>query len=335
MNKYRRKLQRGLTLIELMIAMTLGILIVGGMATLFIQNKNSYRQDERIARMQEDARFALNTIVDDIELAGFWSNLFTASSIVVNADTDIGQDCGDGTVGWMYELNQAVTSYDKPTNASSPTDTFECLDSAEYQANTDAIFIKRVEGTPMESKDATQNFDDILDQEIYLLTNGVIGVLLHGNVTPDVSVTGDHWKYLPRLYYVRNYANSAGDGIPTLCRYYLSYDAATPGMTEECIAQGVENLQIEYGIDTNNDAVADRYLSNPTAAQLSAQLVSVRVHMLFRTLEEDPIYTNTKTYTIGNYTYDPPDDGYYRRTFTTTVLLRNNRNQICLQNGCP
>lgn len=326
-----------MTLIELMVAMLLGVLIVGGMATLFVQNKNSYRQDERIARMQEDARYALNTIVDDIALAGFWSNLHDPTSITVDPDTTLGQDCGDGTANWMYQLNQSVSSYDRPSAGTGPTATFGCIDAAEYLANTDAILVKRVEGINVEAKDAALGFNVLDNGTVYLQTNGVLGLLYQQpDATPAVAIAGtvENWRYSPALYYVRNYAETAGDGIPTLCRYRMDYSTATPGMAEDCVAQGVENLQLEYGIDTDNNAIADRYLSAPTAAQLANQLVSVRVHLLFRTLTEDQAYTNIKTYRIGNTTYDPPDDGYYRRVFTTTILLRNTRNLLCMQIGC-
>lgn len=329
--------QPGLSLVELMIAMTLGILIVGGMAVLFVQNKNSYAQDERITRMQEDARFALNEIVSDVELAAFWSNLLDPASIVQDDELSLTQDCDAGAAAmWVYDPDQGVSAYDKPDNANSIDTVFGCIDAADYQANTDAIAIKRVEGIAMEDKDDPT----LVDEEVYLRTNGVLGLLFENHntgFTPDVTVPApvEHWRYMPRVYYVRNFATTAGDGIPTLCRYYLDYSAATPTMAEECLARGVENLQIEYGIDTDTDGVANQYLSNPTAAQLQSQLVSVRVHLLMRSVEPDPGYTNTKTYTIGNTVYDPnPDDNFYRRVYTTTVLVRNTRNLRCVTVGC-
>lgn len=329
--------QAGLSLVELMIAMLLGILIVGGMAALFVQNKNSYNQDERVARMQEDARFALNEIVRDVELAGFWSNLLNPVSIVVDDELAITQDCGDGTANWMYTPLQAVTAYDKPTNGNAISTMFGCIDASAYRAGTDAIAIKRVEGMPMERKDNPD--DDLADSEVYLRTNGVLG-LLYTNAstfTPDAVIAGvaQNWRYMPRIYYVRNYAATAGDGIPTLCRYYLDFSAATPTSTEECLARGVENLQIEYGIDTDTDGVANQYFSNPTAAQLQSQLVSVRIYLLMRSVEPDPGYTNIKMYNLGNTVYDPnPDDNFYRRVYTTTVLVRNTRNLRCVNMGC-
>lgn len=332
--------QRGMSLIELMIAMTLGILIVAGMATLFTQNKNSYRQDEKIARMQEDARFAMNEIVDDIELAGFWSNLHDPATITVDADLVVSQDCGDGTANWIYDPMQPIAAFDTQTAGTDPNAVFECLTNANWQAGSDVFLIKRVEGMALEEK--TTAPAAATAPRVYMRTNGVIGWLHQsGDASGEPSFgagTVENWLYLPALYYVRNYAETAGDGIPTLCRYSMNYaqDVAggNPSLVEECLAQGVETMQLEYGIDNNSDGVANLYLSNPTAAQLAADLVSVRVHLLLRSLTADQNYTNTKTYSLGNLDYDPVDDGFYRRVYTTTISVRNPTNLLCMQAGC-
>lgn len=322
--------QRGMSLIELMISMLLGLFIVLGIGTLFVQNKQSYRQDEMIARMQEDARYALNTIVDDIELAGFWSNMFNPGGIVVDDEVTIATDCGDGTANWIYDTQQSVVTYDGTTGGAINS-IFGCI--ADHEPSTDAIAIRRVEGSSMEAKGQALEAD-----EVYLRTNGAVGLLFENHAfTPDIPVGGvdvANWRYIPRIYYVRNHAQTEGDGIPTLCAYQLDYSGASPTMTEECIAQGVERFEIEYGMDTGVDGVADRYVSNPTVNQLRAnRLVSVRLHLLMRSIDADPTNPNTKTYTIGNLPAYTPDDNFARRVYTTTVLVRNSRNLHCMTTG--
>ncbi|MEE8119589.1 MAG: prepilin-type N-terminal cleavage/methylation domain-containing protein, partial [Gammaproteobacteria bacterium] len=97
--------QQGLSLIELMIAMTLGLMIVAGMATLFVQTRKSFTQDEMIAQMQDDARFAMNEIVRDVSLGGFWATLLDPVNITVDTAPApaLANDCGDGTANWMYQ----------------------------------------------------------------------------------------------------------------------------------------------------------------------------------------------------------------------------------------
>lgn len=323
--------EAGMSLIELMIAMTLGILIVAGLGTLFVQNKQSFRQDEMVARMQEDARFALNAIVDDIEMIGFWADVHTPDSVGIHADLTINAaaDCS-GTTPWIYVAAQPVVVYDD--SATGIAGTFDCIAAADQQANSDAIAINRTLGDAI---DLTLPGATLEGNVVYMKSNGAGGLLMTSAMT-DVSISGTvkYWQYVPSMYYVRDYANVEGDGIPTLCVFELSEGVATPEMVETCLAQGVESLQIEYGIDTDVDGVANIYTSTPSNAQLQTQLVSVRIHLLMRAVDADPGYTNNKTYNIGDLANYAPADNFYRRVYTTTVLVRNTRNLRCVNIGC-
>ena len=64
-----------MTLIEVMIAMVLGILIVGGVGSLFVMGSQNYKQDEKLGRINDELRFAMTQIAADIEMAGYWSQL--------------------------------------------------------------------------------------------------------------------------------------------------------------------------------------------------------------------------------------------------------------------
>ena len=110
--------------------------------------------------------------------------------------------------------------------------------------------------------------------------------------------------------------------MPTLCRKMLS--GATPGMTTECIATGIEDFQVEYGIDTDEDGNANVLLPNPTTAQMQT-VVSARIFVLARTLENDIRYDNDKTYNVSNAAPFAPDDGFHRRVVSTTVTIQNIR----------
>jgi type IV pilus assembly protein PilW len=65
-----RQAARGVTLIELMVAMLLGILVAGGIITIFLSTSNSNRVQTQLARMQEDGRFAIGQLNDDLAMAG-------------------------------------------------------------------------------------------------------------------------------------------------------------------------------------------------------------------------------------------------------------------------
>jgi type IV pilus assembly protein PilW len=95
-------------------------------------------------------------------------------------------------------------------------------------------------------------------------------------------------------------------------------------MITECIATGIEDLQIEFGIDTTDDGDPNVYLDNPTLAELQG-LVTTRIFILARTSEIDTRYTNAKTISIGNAPDYTPVDSFHRRVFSTTVSVQNIR----------
>jgi type IV pilus assembly protein PilW len=86
-------------------------------------------------------------------------------------------------------------------------------------------------------------------------------------------------------------------------------------------------MRLEYGIDSaGNDGVPDSYLTTPptTLAELG-NIVAVKVHVLARSLEKSPGYTDSKTYQLGGISYTVPtaDAGYKRHVFSTTIRLVN------------
>jgi hypothetical protein len=142
--------------------------------------------------------------------------------------------------------------------------------------------------------------------------------------TPTIAIPAPRadWEFRPSIFYIRRYANVAGDGIPTLCKKVLQ--GVGPSMGTECLATGIEDLQIEYGIDTTEDGNPNMYLPDPTLAQMQSA-VSARISLLARTAEIDTRYTNEKTFTISNAPAYTPNDSFHRRIFSTSVAIQNIR----------
>lgn len=324
-----RKYQAGLSLIELMIAMTLGLLILAGLIVLFVQNKQSHSQDEMIAQMQEDGRFAMSELVGDISMAGFWATLLDPTTITPDpASLTVTTDCGPagatgtGSNAAIYQITTypAIGISNNETSTNVATD-FSCINSSEFESGSDVLYILRVDGTQT-------TLANLQDGHVYLESNGTSGTLFEkitGTSPPPLNGTLQYWEYDPMVYYVRNYSVTSGDGIPALCRKELSISSGSPTMTTECIAEGIEDMQVEFGIDTDKDGVANEYLSSPTTAQMN-HAVSARVFLLGRSVDPDYGYTNGKTYQAADATAYTPNDHYYRRVYTTTILLRNPTN---------
>jgi type IV pilus assembly protein PilW len=88
MMKPNRSKQQGLTLVELMIAMALGLVLIGGVTGVFIANQTTYRVNEALSNMQENARVAFQLMARDIRSAGFsgCTNNGSVANVLNNAN---------------------------------------------------------------------------------------------------------------------------------------------------------------------------------------------------------------------------------------------------------
>jgi len=320
----QKNYQAGFSVVEIMIAMLLSMALAGGIISVFVNNSYSFKQDESISRMQDDARHALREIAFDLSMAGHYADLHIPGSVSYDGGLTIGQDCGPaGQANWMYRTTEvgtgnslSLTAIDNATSATALA-AHSCFIGGELQDGTDIVSIKRVAG-------AEANVLSV--NGAYLRTNGTVGVLFSG-VAPTappvaVAVPRADWVFRPRIYYIRQFANAPGDNIPTLCRKVLR--AAGPSMTTECLATGIENLQIEYGIDTTENGQPNVWLSNPSLTQVQ-DVVTARVFLIARTTDLDTRYVNNKTYSISNAPDLVPNDGFHRRVFSTSVSIQNIR----------
>lgn len=321
--------QRGITLVELMIAMSLALVVSAAIISVFTNSSRNFREDENVMRMQDDARYALRELAFDISMAGNYADLLDPSAVTPDTSLALATDCGPGGVAdWVYLTRDIVTgehlsllAVDNATGALASA-SHSCIDAGELQSGTDVVSVKRVVGGNSAVPAAGT---------VYLRTNGTMGLLFRepAAATPAVAVPVpfNEWEYRPRIYFVRNYANVPGDDIPALCRKVLTWTG--PGMVTECLAQGIENLQIEYGLDTDDDGGANVFLPNPTQAQMQT-VVSARIFLLARSVDDDFGYDDVKTYNLSNAPAYTPADKFHRRVFSTTVNVPNIRSLAIL-----
>ena len=316
--------ERGFTLVEIMIAMVLSLVLGVAITTIFANSSHSFNQDENVLRMQDDARHALREIAFEIRMAGHYAALLLPGSIVPDTSLTLGTDCGPvGSPAWMYQtqapgtdLNLSISALDNATAAQAAAN-HTCIGGGEFKGGTDVVSIKRVAGASTAVARAGQ---------VYLRTNGTMGLLFKepASLAPPVVILPprSEWEYRPSIYFVRNYSNAPGDGVPALCKKVLR--GAGPSMITECLAAGIEDLQIEYGLDLDDDGNPNVFLPNPTLLQMQ-NVVSARIFMLARTTEIDRRYQNNKTYIVSNAPAFAPGDNFHRRVVTTTVSIQNIR----------
>lgn len=356
--------QRGLTLVELLVAITLGALALATMVGVFIANSRNYRQNDAITALQDNARFAMDNLSRDLAMAGYWggvrpidaarSVLVSASAAAAVAGSAVPGDCGPATPpsSGSFLLQPGLPlEFANHTEAAGLSARFRCL--SQVQAGSDVVMIRRASGQPAREVAAGGNAAiALVAGRIYLKSNQSVASLIrpasaNHNVAeamdciepgtgiatgcPPQELPAQFYAYRPSLYFV--HPASEALRVSTLCRYVLRDDqaGAAPAMEEDCLAEGVENLQLEWGIDTDNDAqqTADVYLANPDAAQLSLAR-SVRIHLLVRAADEGlPASADEKEYRLADYdsSQDPAFQraGLLRRAFSTTVQIKNLR----------
>ena len=307
-------------MVELMVALALSMTLSVAVVSVFVNNSHSFTQDDNVARMQDDARHALREIAFDLSMAGHYAELHMPDVVTLDGSLAIGVDCGPvGEVNWMYRSvvpgtddTLSLTALDNASNADVVA-AHSCIAAGELLEGTDVVSIKRVVG----SQTAAPR-----DGGIYLRTNGTVGLLYRSPAPAAAAIIGSDWEFRPTIYFIRQYANAPGDGIPTLCRKILN--GAGPSMVTECLATGIENLQIEYGIDTNEDGDPDTFIPSPTLTEMQS-VVTARVFVLARTTAIDTRYDNDKTYSISNSPDFLADDSFHRRVFSTNVTIQNVR----------
>ncbi len=324
LSEKRHSRQQGFSIVEMLVALLLSSLLGAGIVSVFVNNSYNFRLDEAVARMQDNARHALREVAYDLSMAGHYANLHIPTAVTLDGSLSIGVDCGpSAATNWMYrttvpasDTSLSILAYDN-ANSGDLAAVHSCFAAGEVVPGTDVIAIKRVTGNDAATLD---------DGSVYLRTNGTVGLMYRAPfpTTPAINVSApfDDWQFRPSIYFVRPFANVVGDGIPTLCRKTLA--GSGPDMITECLATGIEDLQVEYGIDTTDDGNPNVYIPDPTVAELQSA-VAARIFVLARTTNIDTRYTNTKTYSISNAPDYTPNDSFHRRVISTSVAIQNIR----------
>jgi type IV pilus assembly protein PilW len=344
---YRPCSQRGLTLIELMIAIVLGALVVSAVIGMYLAVNRSFVEDQRYAVMQENGRYAMRTLAGDLTMSDFWGRMSAIDTVTPIAGTG---SCATAAGLNLFDPDTALLLVDGQGGVSHFTPCTEITD--DQVANSDLIAIKHVSRAPVAetfidfddvdgdgntTEQLTLGAADLASGVVYLSSNGVVGSIEDGLASGTVPPLGvAFWEYQPRIYFLRDYFQTDGDGIPSLCRLALVGDAlgsptdppAGTADVAQCIAAGIEALNIEFGVDTDDDGVANIYSGAPTLAQMET-VVSAQIFVLARSAEAVPNYVNSKIYTLGGVAVNGGaafNDGFYRRVYKTTVKLRNTIN---------
>lgn len=316
--------ERGVSLIELLISIGLGVTLSAVMVSLYLGSKRGAFHDEQMARMQENARYALRLMSGELAMAGFYGGSQLGDQARSAA---VGGDCAD--VRWALSTDQPLQLVSNFPGDGNPVSTagleFTCLEAEAIAPETDIVAIKRTAAAASLRRGVVADTLTRSSGALWYLKIESEQLPLWEKLRPiDLSGPGyanpefNYWEAVAKIFFVRTYSQTRADAVPTLCMEVLAGNA----MTARCLVEGVENLQFEFGIDTDLDGTANLYTQAPDVEELQ-QAVAVRIHLLLRSVSAVSGHVDTKTYHLGRREIAPARDAYLRRVFSATVLLRN------------
>lgn len=302
--------QAGLSLVELMIAITLSLLLMAGVIQIVLGSKQTYSASSALSRVQENGRFALTFLTDDIRNASYQGQCIGTPTSHLASDDAGRWTLTDPILGW--------NDGDTP-GYSSMTDVDDLID------DTDAIFVKFAAGGPDlagKSTNTTSGALTTVDPDntgtdksanipqgaVTLVSNALFCELFKNGASSDAtSVSQDpvgSWSMpynsgeidvLPlqnTLYYIKANAN----GIPSLFRQRLSVASNAPAWVTEELVEGIQDMQITYGIAGANRQVTQYQTANNVTNW--GNVVSVHIELLAISPEANTAEQNFST-TIG------------------------------------
>lgn len=341
----------GFSLIELMIAITIGMLLIASVGTVYLGSRQTFREQETLARMQEGARFAFEALSVDIRQAGFTECVPKNKTYsVLNG------------ANWYDNLaSQPLFGYE--SGAGLPAAVTGAL------ANTDAVRVSRLDNSGdyrvLSHNGASAQFQlvanhDLKQGEILTVVppdcgkavtfqmtnvnnNNTISTVVHnsgagtpGNSTkclddpagvlcaspatyPNLAPDSKIMRMIGSIYFLRNNPNTQ----PALYRETLTATGGSAGSTAEELVEGVEDMQVLYGEDTNADKNIDSYVAANAVVNWD-NVMAVRINLLMRSVENSVVSApQAVAFNGGTVNSGVGADRRLRKVFTATIGVRN------------
>lgn len=336
---YSWRNQSGFSLTELMVAVTIGLIILAAVAGLFVNTNKASNNQNRLARVQENGRFAMYYLLRDLRMTGYMGCQSDVTDHLTNdLATTTGFYFGTANLATPIEGIDDVTSGTTPAWAPSGSTTLPAsvwTGTAAAIAKPDLIAIRRVDTASMQqittqmasltdklTLNSTTNFQN---NEVVLVADCTKADLVQVNVTnstqlaPATALSKQYdtattvLPYSTRTYYIRANKN----GVPSLYR-----DDNGAGAVE--LVEGIESLKILYGVATPPNIQPSYYRK---ASAMSANdwknVVSIKLGILARTPNSKDTDIDNNTYDVNGTVLGPFNDRNSRRVFTATALLKD------------
>lgn len=344
--------QPGFSLVELMVALALGLTLALVIGYAYLGSKQTFRVQDALSRMQENARFIFETMGFDIRMAGFGGCPAQTAVNVLSTATEWDKDL----------LNFPLVGYEGGVSTFPTGVTGNILrgDALTVLRASEVEYIVQTDVSPTMTLTTThdiQQYDivvasDCTHQAIFQMTgpantgNTATTVNRNGglNSTVNLGSGGVAYPYaagsrIMKMSGVSYFIRNNGNGEPALVRLRrkgsngttMPANAADWAQLE--LAEGIQDMQITYGVDTSAtaDGVVDTYLRadevagigvGATLAEKWQRVLSVRISLLMVSTGSDAYTAEPQTYTF-NGTTTTPTDRRLRKVFNTTIAVRN------------
>lgn len=314
--------QRGMTLVELLVALSIGSFLMIGAVQVYNQSRQAFVINESIARVQETAQFAMDTVEADLRMASNYGRHSRGTAIEGRSLPGVANPNGLPTpaaCGAIWALDVA-----RPIEGNNNAYNLACGAVGGAQLNSDIVTTRRatVAPAPLENGRLQVQSTRIQGQ---IFANGAVPPAFN----PATSATHN---LLVNSYYVA--ADSALiPGVPTLRRKTLVTAGGAPQIVDQEVAPGVENMQLQFGVDVDADNTVDRYV-NPgdpiitpgdPAFIPAAQVITARIWIVVRSINIELGIDDQRDYTPGDVNLGVPNDEFRRMQVSKTILLRNAR----------
>jgi type IV pilus assembly protein PilW len=317
-----RRRARGLTLVELMVGLSLGMAISVAALRLFADASASGHNLQRASMHIENGRYAVEALREDLELAGFFGEIPVAGVAYTTPDP-----CETDPSGFVAE----PLALPAPVQGLAAGQSAACL--ASRQPDTDAVLVRRLDIDALDPATLGAGNAHTHLQVSFCDTDAPPGLVAARDPAEFTlrnracSAPNRVRAYVSRIYFVASCSRCGpgGDQTPTLKRL----DLVGRSHVETSIVQGVETLRVEYGFDTDSDGAADAWRTGTAGSgpeSLWENVVALKLHAVVRSPE--PVSGSRaaapQAFQLGGIgPLQTPGDGYVRRLYTTTVRLEN------------
>jgi type IV pilus assembly protein PilW len=334
MNRHR---QLGMTLVELMVGLLLALIVVWVAGSLYVTNKQVTRVNDSISRLQENGRFAMHVLEDDLRMAGFTGicgNNVTTTNVLGSAafpyQFSIGIAGFHGTgASWSPALDASISGLSPAPLPDRDVVTIRRFDAspvaltAAMSSPTDVLTVAA--GSPLAAGDLLL-VADCKAAAIFQATSYAGGVIGHaasgtpGNTTTNLGrafgTDASVYRLVTRTYFIAPSARKPGSNS-----LWANSSPSYQGVAQpEELAEGVEQLLVRYGEDLDADRAANRYVTAENVAAWD-RVVSVRLQTLLVTTS-DSTTISPQPYTFNGAT-TTPTDRRLRTPLASVITLRN------------